>query len=182
MVVAPHDVVIHRTSLVYIVLILRGLPIRPTVQERRVERALEFLAQNYACEISLPQLARHVRLSAWHLDRLIVASTGIGFRKHRVVLRISHAARLMIESDLSVKEVAATVGYRSSTQLGRDCARYFGLLPLTIRRTLRTRDDLIDHVEQSCDLDRVPIDRRRSLDVHLEAETDTELAGVEGEP
>jgi AraC-like DNA-binding protein len=84
---------------------------------RAVEKAVAFIARHFTdARLRLGQVAAHVHLSSSHLDRLLVKHSGIGFGGHVRRHRIEHAMRLLVHSDLSIKEIAAAVGYdRAST-------------------------------------------------------------------
>lgn len=71
--------------------------------------------------------------TAQNLSCLFAANTGQGFMTHLHVRRVAAARRMLIESQRSVKEVAAAVGYRSVTQLDRYFKRVFALTPNAVR-------------------------------------------------
>jgi AraC-like DNA-binding protein len=100
----------------------------------QVEQALRVIDSRFSeVHLTLKSVANDVGLSSFHLSRLLHAHTGHGFVLHLHRRRVSAARRLLMESSLSVKEVAAEVGYRSVTQLGRQFKRFCGSTPISIR-------------------------------------------------
>jgi AraC-like DNA-binding protein len=93
-----------------------------TIEPRnvRAQAALQFIRQNSANpNLRLSDVAREINLSRWHLDRLLVRETGVGFTNHLRAARLTHARRLLVDTQLSIKEIAFTVGYRYANELNR---------------------------------------------------------------
>lgn len=102
--------------------------------DARVLRTLGFIERRYSDpELALSDAAKHVRLSSWHLAKLIRTATGRTFVEHVRERRVRAARELLVKSELSVKEIAAKVGYNTPTQLNRDFQRLGGTTPSTSR-------------------------------------------------
>jgi AraC-like DNA-binding protein len=100
----------------------------------QVERALCAIQDRYTDPLlNLDAVAKEVGSSASQVTRLLKLHTSHGFLGHLHRRRSTAAHRLLIESGLSVKEIAAAVGYRSVTQLGRHFKRYTGSTPASVR-------------------------------------------------
>jgi len=131
----------------------------------RVRKAIEHLDQAYSDpRLRLHAVAKAVGLSAHHLSRLIKKETGSGFRAHLIRKRISEARRYLLAGMMSVKEIAAAVGYDSTSSFDREFRRVHGCSPTAWRRSVddaqndRAIDDASDvarsgdnhqHVDQS---------------------------------
>lgn len=85
--------------------------------------------------LSLTVIAKRFGLSPYHLSRTLMAFDGMGFGRRLHALRTRAARRLLIRSQLSVKEVAAAVGYRDAKHLCRHYRPRFGETP-SITRSL----------------------------------------------
>lgn len=83
--------------------------------------------------LNLDAVAKDIGFSAFHLSRLLKTHTGHGFVTHLHQRRVSAASRLLTEPHVSIKEVAAAVGYRSVTQLARHVKRFYGSTPAAMR-------------------------------------------------
>jgi AraC-like DNA-binding protein len=85
-------------------------------------------------DLDLAQVASAVRISPWHLSRLIHRETGVGFATHLRRARLSRGALLLESPTKSVKEVAGDAGYKWARDFSRDFARQFGMPPNKWRR------------------------------------------------
>ena len=105
-----------------------------------VDRAVAYLREHYRYPaIALGDVARAARVSRFHLARQLRQVTGRSFLQHLHALRIDEAARLLAFSALSVKEVAAEIGYHDATQFCRHFRRARGMSPGSFRRRVRAR-------------------------------------------
>jgi two-component system response regulator YesN len=96
----------------------------------RIRGALLFIDAHYSePRLTLGAVAAHVGMSRFHLARTLTTQTGDGFRVHLHRARIRAAERLLRGTTLSVKEVAATVGYNDTTQLCRHFRKFRGTSP-----------------------------------------------------
>jgi AraC-like DNA-binding protein len=108
----------------------------PLVSRRHplVERALTVIAARAAdARLTLPCVAASIGVTPSHLSRLLTSYTGDGFAVHLHRRRVSQAYRALQDSRLSIKEIAAAVGYRSVTQLRRQFLRAHGVPPVALR-------------------------------------------------
>src|SRR5262249_11109489 len=80
---------------------------------------------------------RHVAIasdiSVRHATRLLKQQTRAGFLMHLHRARVGSASHLLRETTLSVKEVAARVGYGSSVEVGKQLKRRVGTTPIAFR-------------------------------------------------
>lgn len=132
------DVVASRSPCDLADLLLRTLPSgRERVARRsnrrldtRIERAIAYIRANCTRpSLVVEDVARDVRLSRWHLSRLLVRALGASYREVLRCARMEEAERLLRDDALSVKEVAASVGYPHATELDRAFKQYFGVTP-----------------------------------------------------
>jgi AraC-like DNA-binding protein len=101
----------------------------------RVDRALRYLRAHFRRpDLTVIDVARDVGLTRPYLGRLLVQCTGRGFAGHLHDLRIRESRRLLVVTALSVKEVAAAVGYNDSTQFCRRFKRLCKSTPARFRR------------------------------------------------
>jgi AraC-like DNA-binding protein len=108
--------------------------------DSRVRRAVAFLDTRFRkSSLNLSMCAAEMHLSVWHASRLLKRHTGIGFAEHLHARRLRAAELLLMDDGLSVKEIAAAVGYGSATQLGRHFRLQKKLTPIAYRRSLRRR-------------------------------------------
>lgn len=76
-----------------------------------VENAKKVIESNYAGDISLEQVARHVHLSPAYLSELFKKETGMSFIDYKTIIRIENAKRLLSSTTLNIYDVSGRVGY-----------------------------------------------------------------------
>lgn len=89
-----------------------------------------FLRENYYCEISLNDLAAtRYFMNPNYLSRLFKSREGVGFSKYLLKLRMEKARELLQKGDMSINEVAAMVGYASTSYFIANFKKYYGETP-----------------------------------------------------
>lgn len=97
---------------------------------------LDIIASRYSDpDLSLSAIAQEFHVSVGHLSRLITLRSGAGFLHHLHRTRVAAAAELLVSTRLSVKEIAAAVGYGSTSALDRQFKRVHRMTPLDCRRS-----------------------------------------------
>lgn len=95
-----------------------------------VRRFRTILSQRYSrTELRPSDLAQELNVSLWHLGHLIKRHTGRTILWHLHQFRTSRAAELLSQPELSIKEISALVGYRSTSALDRHFRLFFGVSP-----------------------------------------------------
>lgn len=99
-----------------------------------VDRVLRLIDARYRDpDLSLSAVARQVNMSPWHVARTLTRQTGYGFVAHLRRARVTESRRLLVENRLSMKEIAAAVGYAHRNRLDRDFMRMCGVTPSAFR-------------------------------------------------
>lgn len=105
-----------------------------TYSDERVDAVQKYLEQHYNQPLSLPDLAKMVWLSPWHLSHLFKEKTGQTVSECLVQLRMRQAARLLSFTSRTVEEIARDVGFESPFYFSRLFKRYYGISPLPYRK------------------------------------------------
>ncbi len=101
---------------------------------RRLQPAIDTIHGSPERDFTLIELARLCNSSVFHFARSFSARTGSApFRLQRT-LRLRKAQELLLETDLSVGEVAIAVGLENVTHFSRAFRAYFGSSPREYRR------------------------------------------------
>ncbi len=118
-----------------------GRAVVPPMSTHSLQRVLTLIDTRHCdANLTLRDVSDELQLSLSHVSRLLNQHLGCGFRAHLNRLRVSNAQRLLCNPALSVKEVAAAVGYRSTSELDRHFRRFFSTTPAVFRRaTQRSR-------------------------------------------
>lgn len=96
-------------------------------------RALE--AMEDALEEPLPrkELARIAAMSERHLDRLFLAQVGSPLSAYYLQLRLERARQLVLQSNLSLLEIAIACGFNRASTFSKSYRKLFGVPPSTDR-------------------------------------------------
>jgi AraC family transcriptional regulator, regulatory protein of adaptative response / methylphosphotriester-DNA alkyltransferase methyltransferase len=107
-----------------------------TVQLRTAlfEEAARIVAQEYARDLALDDIARRLASSRRQLQRAFAEIGRTTFRDHLTGVRMDRAAELLTTNALTVREVAHRVGYRQPAQFAKAFRRHHGLAPSDYRR------------------------------------------------
>jgi transcriptional regulator GlxA family with amidase domain len=104
---------------------------------RRLSPLFEFLATHHDEPLSVPAAARMLEMSASYFMRFFRTATGLTFSAYADQLRVSRAYQLLLESDLSLTQIAAETGFCDQCHLSRHIRRRFGTSPGRIRAQQR---------------------------------------------
>jgi AraC family transcriptional regulator len=102
--------------------------------DRRLRRALEFMHDNFERELPVEEIAAAAYLSEYHFARLFKQLVGVTPHFYLAGIRLERARKLLLETSLSVSEIAQTVGYQSQSHFTRVFKSVTGLTPLVFRR------------------------------------------------
>jgi len=106
----------------------------PARRAHLVRRALIWIDRHHTEAVTAAQLASAIGVSRCHLARVLTNETRHGVRWHLAEARTRHAERLIRESQLSLKEIAARAGFCSASDLSRQFHHRRGLAPSTLTR------------------------------------------------
>lgn len=96
---------------------------------RRLGTLLDTLAEDYARKISVADAATLVGMSESRFMRYFRDAAGMTFVSYLTRIRLTHAARLLRESDLAISAVADAVGFRDQSYFDRQFRAAFGTTP-----------------------------------------------------
>lgn len=103
--------------------------------DQRCALAIQIIQRRYSDpSLSVDAVADCVHLSRWYFERIFHRQTGRCFTEYLHEVRTLAARRLLQDSRVTVKEVAAATGYSSSTIMERHFKKRFGIAPRKWRR------------------------------------------------
>jgi YesN/AraC family two-component response regulator len=86
---------------------------------RRLEKAFEYMKNNYEKEISLEDIAKIVSMTVVSFSRFIKKRTGKTFIDSLNDIRLGHSSRLLIDTRLSIAEISYKCGYNNLSYFNR---------------------------------------------------------------
>ncbi len=93
-----------------------------------------YISLHYDGDISLSTLAQLLHMSQQHVNRIIRKNYGQSFTERVIFLRMQNAVKLLTETDMTVKEIAKTVGYRSVNGFLYTFEKVYGMSPELYRK------------------------------------------------
>jgi len=109
---------------------------RAGLVDRRIRLAVELMHAHMDRDLPLEEIASAAHLSPFHFARLFKKLTGATPHAYLASLRAARAQALLAETDLSVTEVGARVGYMSSSHFAKAFRQATGLSPRAYRNAL----------------------------------------------
>lgn len=86
---------------------------------RRIDQAFEFMNQNYANPITLADVSRIANMTEVGFSRFIRKHTGYTFIESLTEIRISHVARMLIDTSHSIAEISSACGFHNLSNFNR---------------------------------------------------------------
>ena len=93
-----------------------------------IRRTKHFLDEHYAERVSLQELARLMRMSAYHLNRTFRRKVGMPPHEYQVQVRIMKA-KSFLRLGRSISETASLVGFVDQSHFTRHFKRFVGITP-----------------------------------------------------
>jgi AraC-like DNA-binding protein len=90
-----------------------------TFKSQRIEDTFEYLRQNYAKPISLSDVAKLVHMTEPAFSRFFKQRAGIKFIDSLTDIRLGAASRLLVDTTLSVGEIAYQCGFHNISNFNR---------------------------------------------------------------
>lgn len=100
----------------------------------RMRDVAAYLCEHAREQITLTDVANHFALSPSHLSRVFHQETGFGVREYLVHYRIRQACDLLLNSGLSVTQIADLCGFSDSNYFGDAFKKATGLSPREYRK------------------------------------------------
>ncbi len=118
----------------------RGGPFQPkrscgTLPKWRLKRVLDYIESNLAEPITLADLAAATLLSPMHFAAQFRMSTGVRPHEYLLRRRIERAQELLLQSGLSIVDVALSVGFQTQSHFTTVFKRFVGDTPHQWRRS-----------------------------------------------
>lgn len=104
--------------------------------DRRIRRAVELMHARLEENLPLEEIASAAHLSPFHFARLFKKLTGATPHAYLATLRVARAQALLADTDLSITETSARVGYDSPSHFAKAFRQATGLSPRAFRNAI----------------------------------------------
>lgn len=98
-----------------------------------------YIDKHYNEPLRIQDLASRFFISPSYLSRLFRQKVGFSLKQYLQIVRLSAAAKALLNSDASVKAVAVAVGYNDTNYFSISFHKYFGLTPSEYRKKYKHR-------------------------------------------
>ncbi len=102
-------------------------------QPDAVRQVLQIVENEYYTPLSITDIAGRLYLNPAYLGQLVRRATGVTFNRHLLNVRLEHACRLLRQTRLTIREVAATVGIRDVNYFSTQFRHEFAMSPNAYR-------------------------------------------------
>ena len=100
----------------------------------RMRDVAAYLCEHAGEQITLTEVADHFALSPSHLSRIFHQETGFGIREYLIHYRIRQACDLLLNSGLTITQIADRCGFSDSNYFGDAFKKATGLSPREYRK------------------------------------------------
>lgn len=98
-----------------------------------ITRAMQYIDENYANNISLNDVAEEINMSYFYFSRLFKESTGQSFSDYLTEYRIDKSIELMKDERLSIKQISYDIGYNDPNYFSKIFKKLKGITPTEYR-------------------------------------------------
>ena len=105
--------------------------------KKDVNKALEYIEQHYAENLSLNVLANEVHMNPYYFSSFFKKSTGKNFKDYVNQVRLKHAVELLLNTDQKVYEIAMEVGFGDARAFNDAFQKAYGETPAGYRKNLK---------------------------------------------
>lgn len=111
----------------------RGAVIKNQKPDGVITRAQEFIRQNFRRDLALEEVALKAGISPYYFSKLFKEETGMNFTEYLTGLRIDMAKELLVNRELSIKQVCVDSGYANPNYFSRIFKKWTGITPTEFR-------------------------------------------------
>lgn len=110
-----------------------------------VKKIVSYLNENYACKISLDQIAQNLYLSPVYISKLFKEETGESPINYLIKIRLDKAKEMLEGSENgSIRTVANQVGYEDVYHFSKLFKKYYGISPLNYRKKISAEMECVE--------------------------------------
>lgn len=108
-----------------------------TPMHAKISEIVRYINYHFTEPIHLNSLSEQFFISPYYLSRMFKEITGFPFSDYVMLTRIKESQRLLLETDLSISEVAANVGFDNFSHFGKTFKKITRLSPREYRKSKR---------------------------------------------
>ncbi len=117
----------------YVFSLIRQIRNAHTTYTKSIQKALDYIDEHFAEDISLNSVADHVYLHRDYLSRQFKKEVGINFVDYLMNVRLNRAKTLLESTGMRVSDIAVQVGIPNLSYFSTVFSRKFGVSPNAVR-------------------------------------------------
>jgi AraC family transcriptional regulator len=99
------------------------------LSKRQLQQVNDFIDRHIDRDVALVELAAIVQMSPSYFSSLFKQSTGLAPHQYAIRYKIDRAKKMLVQNDMSIAEVAYTLGFTHQSHLSRHFKRLVGVTP-----------------------------------------------------
>ena len=103
-------------------------------QNQHIRKAIAYIQENYGSPLKLEDVAKHVYLNPTYFSEIFKMECKVNFSDYLLDIRIENAKKMLRETDLSVAQIAAKVGYSDAKYFSKIFTKVVGIKPTGYRK------------------------------------------------
>lgn len=111
----------------------RAVVIKDQEPDGIITKAQGYMRQNFQKNLTLEEVAQTVGISPYYFSKQFKEEAGMNFTEYLTGLRIEKAKELLLERELSIKQVCMDSGYADPNYFSRIFKKWTGLTPTEFR-------------------------------------------------
>ena len=113
------------------------------LQDSRLGKAVEKILDNPGRPHTLESLAQSCHMSRTTFAKRFSEAFGRSPMNFLAEIRLRNSAKLLIQSEYPIKQIATRIGYDSRSHFSRPFKEFYGISPVNYRETFGNRGDLV---------------------------------------
>ncbi|MBZ2386959.1 AraC family transcriptional regulator [Anaerococcus murdochii] len=105
--------------------------------ENTIYKIQDYINENYIKDINLDLIENKFYINKYEVSRNFKKITGYNFKTYLILVRLSRAKDLLVNSNLTIAEISAEIGYNSESLFVRMFKKYENTTPTRYRRAYK---------------------------------------------
>ena len=101
---------------------------------KMVSEITAYINKNYYEDITLSSISERFYISSWYFSKTFKKTAGTSFTEYLNNVRVKEARKLLDKTDMSIADVAETVGFKSNTHFDRVFKKITGKSPMEYKK------------------------------------------------
>jgi len=106
-----------------------------TINQKRIQPVLDYIRNNYKSNLSLAEVSNILHMSTSRFRHYFKEITNFNFKEYIFYLRIAEAERMLLETEMSISDIAFSVGFSNQNQFYTLFNKYVQTSPAKYRST-----------------------------------------------